>query len=200
MSKASKVIFVGIAGPSGSGKTTLCKKLKLVLEDCEHIRLDNYFKSPKTFPMKHGFHNWEMLSNLKFDLLAKHLKVLKNGICVNTKTFPKQPGAQSQPLTLKPARVVLVEGFFLYLNKKVRDLLDVKIYLDIPLELMLPRRAVRFGARHISEYDIRVAIPEFRRRGIAQKKYADYVINAALSRAKVIKTVMAIIKKRDHEV
>ena len=191
--KNSKHVFIGIVGPSGSGKTTLCKKLKLLLKDCEHIRLDNYFKSPKTFPKKGNFRNWELPSNLKFDVLLRHLKLLKSGKEVHTKTFPKKAGAKSEPLTLKPKKVILVEGFMLFKDKKVRDMLDVKIYLDIHPELMLKRRAIRFGPAHINEYDTKIAIPEFLKYGVTQKKYADYVIDATKPQSQVIKKVQKII-------
>ena len=189
-----KTFFIGIVGPSGSGKTTLCKKLKILSMDHEHIRLDNYFKSPKTFPMKEGFRNWERHSNLKFDVLLKHLKSLKNGKEVHAKTFPKKAGAKSKPIVLKPKRIVLIEGFMLFKNKKVRDMLDLKIYLDIHPNLMLKRRAIRFGAAHINNYDTKVAIPEFLKYGVTQKKYADFIIDASRPQAQVIKDVQRVIK------
>lgn len=192
--KINKHVFVGIVGPSGSGKTTLCKELKSLNKDHEHIRLDNYFKSPKIFPKKGGFRNWELPSNLKFDVLLRHLKLLKNGQEVHAKTFPKKAGAKSEPLILKPKRVILVEGFMLFKDKKVRDMLDIKIYLDIHPELMLKRRAIRFGPAHLNEYDTKVAIPEFLKYGITQKKYADYIIDATKPQFKVVKEVRKIIE------
>ena len=187
-------IFIGIVGPSGSGKTTLCKRLKESNKNYEHIRLDNYFKHPRTFPLKKGFRNWEKPSNIKFDLLLKHLKTLQKGKEVRTKSFPKKAGAKSELLILKPKQIILIEGFMLFKNKKVRDTLDVKIYLEIPSKLMLKRRAIRFGADHINDYDTKVAIPEFLRHGVNQKRYADYVINATKPQSKVIKEVKRIIR------
>lgn len=186
-------ILIGIVGPSGSGKTTLCKKLKSLNKDCEHVRLDNYFKSPKTFPKKGNFRNWELPSNLKFDVLLRHLRLLKSGKEVHTKTFPKKAGAKSESLTLKPKRIILIEGFMLFKNKIVRDMLDIKIYLDIHPELMLKRREIRFGQAHINEYDTRVAIPEFLKHGITQKKYADHIIDATKPQFQVVKKVQKII-------
>jgi len=190
-----KTIFIGIVGPSGSGKTTLCKKLKLSNKNHEHIRLDNYFKHPRTFPLKHGFKNWEKPSNLKFDVLLKHLKALQNGQEVHTKSFPKKAGAKPEPITLKPKRVILIEGFMLFKDKKIRNMLNVKIYLEIHPELMLKRRAIRFGANHITDYDTKVAIPEFIKHGVTQKKYADYVVNATRPQSQVIQDVQTIISK-----
>ena len=72
--------------------------------------------------------------------------------------------------------------------------MDLKIYLDVYPELMLKRREIRFGPAHVSEYDAKVAIPEFLKYGITQKKYADYVIDATKPQTRVIKKVQKIIE------
>lgn len=147
----------------------ICKKLKLADKSHEHIKLDNYFKNPRFFPLKHGFWNWERPSNLKFDVLLRHLKALRNGQKVYTKSFSKKAGAKPKPVILKPRPVILIEGFMLFKNKKVRDMLDVKIYLDVSAKLMLERREKRFGEAHVNDYDTKVAIPEFLKYGVTQK-------------------------------
>ncbi len=188
-------MIVGIVGPSGSGKSTLCKMLKKSEPDkYEHIKLDNYFKDPKTFPLKEGFKNWELPSNLKFDELIKDLETLKGGQRVYTRTFPKKAGASPKSLTLTPKPIILVEGFMLFKEPRLREMLDLKIYLDIHPEKMLERRSIRFGADHISDYDTKVAIPEFLEYGITQKEEADHVVNATREQAKVIKEVKEIIR------
>lgn len=68
------------------------------------------------------------------------------------------------------------------------------IYLEVHPKLMLERRAIRFGAEHINDYDIKVAIPEFLKHGTTQKRYADYVIDATKPQTQVIKEVEKIIK------
>lgn len=199
MKKLKNIYLIGIVGPSGSGKTTLSKRLKSLYKDCEYIRLDNYFKSPKTFPKKGKFPNWELPKNLKFNVLLRHLKTLKSGKEVHIKTFPKKAGSKRKPVILKPKQIIIIEGFMLFKDKKIRDILDIKIYLNIPSKLMLKRRAMRFGEAHISEYDTKIAIPEFLKYGITQKKYADYVIDATQPQSKVIKEVQKIIKMKIKE-
>ncbi len=187
--------FVGIAGPSGSGKTTLCRKLKERYADIEHIRLDDYFKSPKSFPKKFGFKNWEVPTNIKSRVLLRHLKQLQAGRIVHTQTFPKRPGERRYPVVLRPKKIVLVEGFLLFTYADIRNFLDLKIFLDIPARMMLKRRAARFGAAHVGEYDTKVAIPEFLRIGTGQKKKADMVVDATQPQARIMKQVVACIKE-----
>ncbi len=191
-----KSLIVGIVGASGSGKSTLCKTLKESESDkYEHIKLDNYFKDPETFPMKEGFRNWELPSNLKFDELIKDLETLKSGQEVHTKAFPKKAGAQPEPITLKPKPIILVEGFMLFKEPKLKEMIDMKIYLDIHPEIMLQRRAIRFGADHITDYDTKVAIPEFLEYGITQKDETDYIVDATREQSEVIREVREIIEK-----
>ncbi len=194
MKKLKDIYLIGIAGPCGAGKTTLGKKLKSFYKNCEHIRLDNYLKSPKTYPKKGKWINWELPGNLKFNVLLGHLKLLKSGKEIHTKTFPKTAEAKRKSIVLKPKRIIIVEGFMLFKDKKIRDMLDIKIYLDVRPELMLKYRARRFGESHIKEYDTKVAIPEFLKYGVTQKKYADHIIDTTQSQSKIIKEVQKIIK------
>src|SRR3989344_3722642 len=110
-------VFIGIVGASGAGKSTLCKKLK---------RISNQYE------------------NIKFDVLLKHVKALARGKIIHTKSFPKK-GDKPKPITLKPKKYILVEGFILLAHKAIRDFLDKRIYLDMPTKFMIKRRALRFG-------------------------------------------------------
>ncbi len=192
----TKSIFVGIVGPSGAGKSSLCKILKKESKLYEHIKLDNYFKSPKTFPKKFGFPNWELPSNLKFGRLFADLNKLKAGKIVKTKDFPKRKGEKRKPITLYPKKYILVEGFMLFKDKEVRNFLDKKIYLELPKEKIIERRKIRFGQDHLNDYDTKVAIPEFLKYGVTQKKFADYIVDANRLQEKVIKEVQNIIETK----
>ena len=187
--------FIGIVGPSGAGKSTSCKILKNSSKEYQHIKLDDYFKSPKTFPKKFGFLNWELPSNLKFSKLLSDLKKLKSGKIVRTQDFPKRKGEKAKQITLYPKKYILIEGFMLFKNKGVRDFLDIKIYLDLPKNIIKKRRKIRFGQDHLNDYDIKVAIPEFLKYGVIQKKYADYILNANRPQPEIIKDIQKIIKQ-----
>ena len=62
--------------------------------------------------------------------------------------------------------------------------------------MMLERRAIRFGAEHVNEYDTKVAIPEFLKYGVAQKEDADHVIDATRKQSEVIREVKEILEQR----
>lgn len=191
-----KITFIGIGGASGSGKSTLCKSLKKSSGQYEHIRLDNYFKHPKFFPKEKGFVNWEKPSNLKFETLLSDLKKLSRGEIVYTQTFPKRQGTKIRKLILKPKKYILVEGFVIYLNKALRDFLDIKIFLSLQPNLIIKRRAKRFGNDQDTKYDKQIVVPEYLKTGLKQRRFADYIINANLSKYKIYYTVKRIIEKQ----
>ena len=118
----------------------------------------------------------------------------KAGKTVEIKDFSKRKGEKRKPITLRPKKYVLIEGFMLFKDKKVVDFLDKKIYLELSEEKIIERRKIRFEQDHLNDYDAKVAIPEFLKRGVTQKKDADYVIDADKPQAEVTKEVRAIIE------
>lgn len=192
------MIFIGIAGPSGAGKTTLASFLKSnFANEFEHIRLDDYFKPPETFPMKGKFVNWAHPANYKFDLLYEHLKKLRNGERVKNKTFAPYMHVPIYEYDIEPKNYILVDGTLVLTNEDVASLLDKKIYIDIPPELMIERRRMRPNVFAIDteEYDREVTLPEFEKHGLMQKTQADYIVDGTKDPKTVAREVREIIMK-----
>ncbi len=187
--------IIGIAGPSGAGKTTLAGYLANVFgDDFEHIRQDDYLKSPENFPMKGKFKNWELPGNYNFDLIYDHLKKLRTGEEVQNKTFVWRSGEVPQDYTLKPKKIILVEGSLILTNEDLASMFDKKIYLDLPISLMAQRRAKRLGDDYDEEYELEVVIPEFERHGMIQKTLTDHIVDATKSKKDVAEEVLKIIQ------
>ena len=74
-----KPLFIGISGPSACGKSATVKELLKLNSSFVRFKVDNYWKDAHTFPTKHGYRNWERPENLNFDLVYKHLLLLKQG-------------------------------------------------------------------------------------------------------------------------
>jgi uridine kinase len=190
--------IIGIAGPSGAGKTTLSHYLASSFKDefC-HVRQDDYLKDPSEFPMKGKFRNWETPSNYMFDVLARHLLNLRQGRSLAHRTFD-QDGSMRLDYEIEPKDCVLLEGSLILTDERIRGMVDLKIYLDIPPDLMVSRRAERARTMgwdfDLTEYDREVTIPEFQRHGRIQKFYADYIIDATRTKRQVAGQVKKLVK------
>lgn len=151
-----------ISGPSAAGKTTLTQYLAVNFEDeYEHIRQDDYLKDPKTFPIQGNYQVWEDPGNIMFELLVEHVKKLKNGEMVHWRTFAKDENETVHKYVLKPKPFIVVEGTLLLTNEALKELADRVIYLDVPLEVSLTRRAERGKLWNLvlDEYDKEIVIP-----------------------------------------
>jgi len=186
-------VFIGIAGPSGAGKTTVCHELKERASEFEHVRLDNYLRNPKFFPLKNGFVNWEAVQNIRFHTLLRHLRALAKGKSVRMKVSEKIAGAR-RTVVLRPRRFIVVEGFMTMKRKALRDFFDLKIFMDIPPELIIARRKKRYGQGYFEEYDREVVIPEFLRNGTQQKEHCDYVLDGSKSSEEVLNNLQTVLR------
>ena len=148
--------IVGISGISGSGKTLLTKELIKKIKVDKVIHIDNYWKEHKSIPkLVSEWRKWERPSNIKFSRLYKDIFRLK-----------------------KKGYSVLVEGFYLYYRKEIRDLFDFKIYITLPNEFVIKRRIKKFGFENNQEfYSREILIKEYEKYGKPSKKYADLILD-----------------------
>ncbi|MBN2017641.1 MAG: uridine kinase [Candidatus Cloacimonetes bacterium] len=143
----SKNIIIGIAGGTGSGKTTLAERIIEELNEPNVIiiKQDAYYKS-------HDELSFEQRKNINFDhpdafdtnLLMKHLENLKNDVPVN---MPQYDFAnhlrKKQTIPISPHKVIMLEGILVFENKKLRNLLDIKIFVDTDADVRILRRVKR---------------------------------------------------------
>ncbi|HEX5429987.1 MAG TPA: AAA family ATPase [Patescibacteria group bacterium] len=188
------MIFIGLAGPSGAGKTTLANYLATYFgNEFEHIRLDDYLRDPAEFPRQGKFRNWEHPNNYKFDLLLSHLQKLREGREVLSRNFTWRPEELPYEFYLKPKKYILIEGALALADERLVSIFDRKIYLDVPVEVMLARRAKRMGKSFDPEYDREVVVPEFERHGMIQKIHADHIVDGTKDPNTVARTVRDLI-------
>ncbi len=190
------VILIGIAGPSASGKSTICDELQKKFKDSLVIHTDNYWCNPDHFPTEKGFKNWELPQCLDFDTLYANLAELKQG---RTTFGPHWVQGIYPPVQkeLKPATIIVVEGFRLFWDSRIRKLFDFKIYIDVPEETILHRRAQRM--RHPDKpgrelYYQEIVVPEDQKYGIPTKKYADLIVDGRKSIAEIVEVVVDAVK------
>lgn len=190
--------IIEIAGPSGAGKSTLAEELVRLLNQSEGatlINLDNYFVDYQQFPKVGPWPDWDHPQNIDWDRLLKEIKLLKSGRKVETTKLDKKNFIRS-PITLEPKTVLIIEGFLLFWHQKLRDLADLKIFLDIPEQKIVPRREARSGKKDPG-YAKRILLPAYRNYIKPTKKYADVVVDGTKSKKKILGKVLNLLVEKE---
>ncbi len=140
-------LVIGIAGGSGSGKTTVAN---IILERVGRHRIaylphDAYYRDLTGLPTAQRDQvNFDHPNSLESELLAKHIIQLKNWEIIQLPTYDFSHDRRTgDTIPIKPQRVILVEGILIFSEKKLRDLFDVKIFVDTDADLRFIRRLSR---------------------------------------------------------
>ncbi len=128
------MLVIGIAGGSGSGKTTVVNEItKKLKERVVVIPQDSYYKDSSDVPMEDRLKiNYDHPDAIDFDLLCEQLKELKKGRSVEQPVYSYITCSRSktETVTVDPAEVIIIEGILIFTCKKLRDQMDIKIYVD----------------------------------------------------------------------
>jgi uridine kinase len=142
---AVQPIFIAIAGGTGSGKSTLAGKLHEAFPESTLISQDSYYRDlPHLSFEERAKTNFDHPDSLEFSLLKTHLIDLKNGRAIECPTYSFHIHAREKETTLiQPTQIVIVEGILLLASTEVRDLFDIKIFVDTDDDVRVLRRAER---------------------------------------------------------
>ncbi len=138
--------IIGIAGGTGSGKSTFTNRLKAEFGDqITVVYHDNYYKRQDEVPFEvRKRMNYDHPDSLETDLLIEHIKKLRNGEAVDCPVYDyTQHNRSDKTIRIEPRRVILIEGILLLADKRLRDLMDVKIYVEADADERILRRIVR---------------------------------------------------------
>jgi uridine kinase len=137
------MLIVGIAGGTGSGKTTVVRKITGGFPPAEVVVLpqDSYYKDNRHISLEERqAMNFDHPESLEFDLLVKHLKCLKEGKHIEMPVYSYLTCLRSEEtIHVEPARVVVVEGILILADKGLRDMLDIKVFVDADADDRLGR-------------------------------------------------------------
>ena len=139
-------MVIGIAGGSGSGKTTLMRALIDKFGDnIAVISHDNYYKAHDDMPMEDRARlNYDEPAAFDTDMLIEHLRLLKQGRTIHCPVYDYAiHNRTDKTIEIKPTKVVIVEGILIFQNKALRDLLDIKIFVETDADVRILRRALR---------------------------------------------------------
>ncbi len=141
-----KVMVIGIAGGTGSGKTTITRRLMQRFgSDVSVIYHDNYYKAHHNMPYEERCKlNYDQPEAFDTDQLIEAVRALKKGRSVVCPVYDYSVHDRSdETITVKPARVVIVEGILIFENKELCDLMDIKVFVDADADVRILRRIVR---------------------------------------------------------
>lgn len=203
------MFIIGIAGGTGSGKTTVVKKLveRLPKGDVVVIPQDSYYKDSSNVPV-------EERQNINFDhpdafdwaLLEKHLKMLKEGLPIEQPTYSYITCTrQEETIHVEPREVVIVEGIMALCDKKLRNEMDLKIFVDADADdrliRVIERDVVERGrtAEAVMERYTRIVKPMHLQFIEPCKRYADLIIPQGGHNRAAINILVKFVKQQISE-
>lgn len=139
-------LIIGIAGGSGSGKSTFTNRIKKRFgDDVVVLYHDNYYRRQDGIPFEQRVTvNYDHPDSLETDLLVEHLKELKAGRAIDCPVYDYSLHNRSdEVIRIEPKPVILVEGILLLADERIRDLLDIKIYVEADADERILRRISR---------------------------------------------------------
>lgn len=181
-----KVTVIGVAGGTGSGKSTLVKRLQEAFqcEDVVTLCHDFYYKA-------HPELSYEERTKLNYDhpqafdthMLVDHIKALKENVPIQHPVYSfVEHNRTEETVAVKPSKVIIVDGILIFENKELRDMMDIKVYVDTDADIRLARRILRDVCERgrtmqsvIEQYTTTVK-PMHEEFVEPSKKYADVII------------------------
>ena len=142
----NNILVIGIAGGTGSGKTTLMNNLiSQFREDVTILSHDNYYKrhDDLTYDQR-CLLNYDEPAALETDLMAAHLDELRRGNAIDCPVYDfTQHNRSNETIRIEPRKVIIVEGILIFENRQLRDLMDIRVFVDTDSDVRLCRRIKR---------------------------------------------------------
>ena len=140
-------LVIGIAGGSGSGKTTVAQEIlqRVGPDRIAFLQHDSYYKDLSGLPpIQRAEVNFDHPNSLETELLIEHIATLRDGKPVEVPIYDFSTHSRTaRTFTVQPRRVILVEGILIFTEAALRDMFDVKIFVDTDSDLRLIRRLER---------------------------------------------------------
>ena len=141
-----EILVIGIAGGTGSGKTTLMDNLiEKFSGDVTILSHDNYYKRHDELTYEQRCQlNYDEPAALETDLMARHLDALRHGEAIDCPVYDfSQHNRSNETIRIEPKSVIIVEGILIFENQELRDLMDIRIFVDTDADVRLCRRIKR---------------------------------------------------------
>ena len=144
---STKHIVIGVAGGTGSGKTTVSQAIldRVGIDQIAYLQHDSYYRDRSQVPPDERVKtNFDHPDALESELLAHHLASLKVGQAVQVPVYDFTTHTrEARSVTVEPRKVILVEGILIFAEKTLRELMDIKVFVDTDADVRFIRRLQR---------------------------------------------------------
>ncbi|MBO5217771.1 MAG: uridine kinase [Alistipes sp.] len=181
-----KVTIIGVAGGSGSGKSTLVKKLQEAFagDDVATLCHDYYYKAhPELTYEERTKLNYDHPQAFDTDMMVEHIKALRNNVPIEHPVYSfVDHNRTDDTVAVKPSKVIIIDGILIFEHKELRDLMDIKVYVDTDADVRLARRILRDvcdrgrSMQSVIDQYITTVKPMHEEFVEPSKKYADVII------------------------
>ena len=201
-----KPLIIGIAGGSGSGKSTVARNVAelLTTSSVAFIDMDAYYKDfPQLTLDERRKLNWDHPDAFDYDLLCEHIEALSRRRIIDKPEYDfvthlRRP----ESVRIEPADVVVIDGILLFVDARVRELCDVKVFVDADADIRLIRRLERDTRDRgrpldeIIEQYLSTVQPMHLEFVEPSKRYADVIVPRGGHNAIAIEMIVAKIQRR----
>lgn len=201
-----KPLIIGIAGGSGSGKSTVARNVasQIGAESVAFIDMDAYYLNFAHLPLEERRRmNWDHPEAFDWTLLLEHLKRLSEGLEIEKPVYDFVSHTRSpERIRIPPAQVVVADGILLFTDARVRELCDVKVFVDAEADVRLIRRIRRDMAKRgrpleaIIEQYVSTVQPMHFQFVEPSKRYADVIVPRGGHNSVAIEMIVAKIQRR----
>jgi uridine kinase len=203
-----KPLIIGVAGGSGSGKSTVSRNVAAALGEASvaFIDMDAYYLDYSHLPFEERRQvNWDHPNSFDWELLVSQLAALAGGEAIDKPVYDFHAHARSRDtVRIPPADVVVVDGILLFVDQRVRDLCDVKVFVDADADIRLIRRIRRDMNKRgrelteIIEQYLSTVQPMHLEFVEPSKRYADVIVPRGGKNPVAIEMIVAKISRRLH--
>ncbi len=183
--KENNVIVIGIAGGTCSGKSTLINRIKKEFDEkITMISHDYYYKAHDDMPFEERCKlNYDHPDSFETDLMLQHIEMLKNWQSIDVPIYDYTIHNRSKKtMKLTPSKVIIIEGILIFENKELRNMCDIKVFVDADADVRIIRRILRDAEERgrslesvINQYTTTVK-PMHEQFVEPSKKYADIIV------------------------
>ena len=142
-----EVTVIGVAGGTGSGKSTLVRRLQEAFKDDDVATLchDYYYKAhPELTYDERTKLNYDHPAAFDTDMLVEHIRALKNNVPIEHPVYSfVEHNRTEETVAVKPSRVIIVDGILIFEHRELRELMDIKVFVDTDADIRLARRILR---------------------------------------------------------